>query len=259
MYLRCITGDRPRAWVKWLPWAEYCYNTAFHSALCTTPFQVVYGRPPPALVPYTPGSAATAPVDELLQERDAFLEEVRDRLLQAQAYAKRRYDGQHRDLEFQVGDWVWLRLLHRQARSLAGQYKGKLGPRYAGPFQVLERVGKVAYRLQLPADARIHDVFHVGILKPFHGPRPASTPALPALEHGRLLPVPERALKARLRRQVWHVLIQWAGSTAAEATWEPLAQFTASYPDFQLEDKLFLEEWRDVMVGKKYVRRAKQP
>ena len=38
MYLRCITGDRPRAWLDWLPWAEYCYNTAFHLALCTTPF-----------------------------------------------------------------------------------------------------------------------------------------------------------------------------------------------------------------------------
>jgi transposase InsO family protein len=48
MYLRCITGDHPRAWLEWLPWAEYCYNTAFHSALRTTPFQVVYGRPPAA-------------------------------------------------------------------------------------------------------------------------------------------------------------------------------------------------------------------
>jgi transposase InsO family protein len=73
MYLRCITGDRPRAWLEWLPWAEYCYNTSFHSALRTTPFQVVYGRAPPALVSYEPASARTAPVDELLQDRDAFL------------------------------------------------------------------------------------------------------------------------------------------------------------------------------------------
>jgi hypothetical protein len=46
MYLRCITGDRPRTWVDWLSWAEYCYNTSFHSALRATPFEVVYGRPP---------------------------------------------------------------------------------------------------------------------------------------------------------------------------------------------------------------------
>ena len=81
MYLRCITGDRPRAWLEWLPWAEYCYNTAFHSALRATPFQVVYGRPPPALLPYEPSSSRTATVDTLLQDRDAFLADVRDHLL----------------------------------------------------------------------------------------------------------------------------------------------------------------------------------
>ena len=147
MYLRCITGDRPRAWLEWLPWAEYCYNTAFHSALRATPFQVVYDRPPPALLPYEPSSSRTATVDTLLQDRDAFLADVRDRLLQAQSYAKRYYDAHHRPLAFDVGSWVWLRLLHRPAQTLAPGARGKLGPRYAGPFQVLERVGDVAYPL----------------------------------------------------------------------------------------------------------------
>jgi len=88
MYLRCITGDRPRAWLDWLPWAEYVYNTAYHSALCATPFQVVYGRAPPTLLPYKPSAARTATVDTLLQDRDEFIADVRDRLLQAQQYAK---------------------------------------------------------------------------------------------------------------------------------------------------------------------------
>jgi hypothetical protein len=66
MYLRCLTGDRPRAWLDWLPWAEYCYNTAYPSLLRMTPFQVVYGRPPSALVPYTAGSSRTDAVDVLL-------------------------------------------------------------------------------------------------------------------------------------------------------------------------------------------------
>ena len=115
MYLRCITGDRPRAWLDWLPWAEYCYNTAYHSALRTTPFQVVYGRPPPALLQYTEHSAQISTVDTLLQDRDTFLAEVRERLQQAQDYAKRYYDANHRDLTFNVGDWVWVRLLHQPA------------------------------------------------------------------------------------------------------------------------------------------------
>jgi transposase InsO family protein len=104
MYLRCITGDHPRVWLDWLPWAEYCYNTSFHSALRTTPFQVVYGRPPPPLLPYEPATARTTTVDTLLQERDEFLADVKDRLLQAQEYAKRFYDAHHRPLEFNIGD-----------------------------------------------------------------------------------------------------------------------------------------------------------
>jgi len=76
MYLRCLTGDRPREWLDWLPWAEFCYNTAYHSALRTSPFTVVYGRASPDMLPYVPGRAETAAVDELLANRDEFLEEV---------------------------------------------------------------------------------------------------------------------------------------------------------------------------------------
>jgi hypothetical protein len=80
MYLRCITGDRPRAWVDWLPWAEFCYNSSYHSALKSTPFQVVYGRTPPSIPPYRVGSSQTDTVDTMLADRDDFLNEVQARL-----------------------------------------------------------------------------------------------------------------------------------------------------------------------------------
>lgn len=181
MYLRCITGDCPRAWLDWLPWAEYCYNTSYHSALRPPPFEVVYGRPPPALLPYVAGTARTDTVDDLLRDRDAFLVDVRDHLLQAQDYAKRNYDAHHRPLEFAVDDWVLLRILHRPAQSLVPGPRGKLSPRYAGPFQVVECIGPTAYRLRLPDSARIHDVFHVRVLKALsgnaadHDPEPAAS------------------------------------------------------------------------------------
>jgi hypothetical protein len=147
------------------------------------------------LLPYEPATARTAIVDTLLQDRDVFLADVRDRLLQAQNYAKKHYDAHHRALEFNVGDWVLLRL-HRPAQSLLPGRQGKLSPRFAGPFLVLERIGDVAYRLQLPEHARIHDVFHISILKPFHGTPPATTPALPPLHNGRILQAPDHALRA---------------------------------------------------------------
>jgi transposase InsO family protein len=80
MYLRCLTGDRPRDWLDWLPWAEFCYNIAYHTALQTSLFTVVYGRPPPELLPYAPGQAQTDVVDAMLTNRDEFLAEVRARL-----------------------------------------------------------------------------------------------------------------------------------------------------------------------------------
>jgi hypothetical protein len=104
MYLRCLTSDRPRQWVRWLPWAEYVYNTAFHTALQDTPFRVVYGRDPPCLHSYEPGEIRVAAVAQNMAECDAFIQDVRLRLEQAQAVTKANYDRVHRPVQFAVGD-----------------------------------------------------------------------------------------------------------------------------------------------------------
>jgi hypothetical protein len=122
MYLHCLTGDRPKQWLRWLPWAEYCFNTAFHSALKTTPFKLMYGRDPPSMVAYECGDARAPAVDQMLQERDS-LQDARERLLQAQEQAKLFYDAKHTSMAFGVGDWVWLKLLHRPVASLPAQTK----------------------------------------------------------------------------------------------------------------------------------------
>jgi transposase InsO family protein len=145
MYLRGLAGDRPRQWLQWLLWAEYCYNTGFHSSLKTMPFKVVYGRDPPSLRSYGHGNTQLRAVHHQLQERDEFLKEVRDRLEQAQTRYKLHYDRHHREQEFQVDEWAWLRLLHRPIASLQVVGRGKLGPKYFGPFQVIEKLDTVAY------------------------------------------------------------------------------------------------------------------
>jgi hypothetical protein len=84
MYLRCFTSSSPKQWAKWLPWVEYCYNTGYHSATKRTPFEIVYGRPPPSLLPYVPGTTKSAAVEDTLRARDEILREVRQHLLDAQ-------------------------------------------------------------------------------------------------------------------------------------------------------------------------------
>jgi len=103
MYLRCLTGDRPRQWVHWLPWAEFCYNSSYQASLKTSPFRVVYGWDPPILRAYKQGEARLPAVEQQLLERDEFLAKVWDRLEQAQQYAKVQYDRKHRELSFVVG------------------------------------------------------------------------------------------------------------------------------------------------------------
>jgi len=256
MYLRCLTGDRPRQWLRWLPWAEYVYNTSFHSIIRDTPFRVVYGRDPPAIRSYDHGDCRVAAVAQSVAERDEFLADVRARLLQAQYVAKRSYDRHHRELAFQVGDWVWLRIRHRSPASIQGSQKGKLRPRFYGPYKVLTVVNKVAYRLQLPPRARIHDVFHVGLLKPFVGTPPEAPPALPPLHFGAAQAAPARTSRVRLARGVRQVLVHWADQPDSAATWEDWEDFCRRYPDWQLEDDLLLEGGGDVMWGRQYSRKA---
>jgi transposase InsO family protein len=257
MYLRCLTGDRPRQWLRWLPWAEYLYNTAFQTALKTTPFKIVYGRDPPTIRSYEQGDSRVPAVAQSMAKRDELLADARARLEQAQDVYKRQYDKHHRELSFSVGDWAWLRLRHRTPSSLQGITKGKLRPRFYGPYRVAAVINPVAYRLELPPRARLHDVFHVGLLKRFVGKPPTSPPALPPIHNGATLPVPECVTRSRLARGVRQLLVHWQGEPAASASWEDADDFQDRYPSFQLEDELLVKGGRDVMWGRQYSRRLK--
>ena len=119
-------------------------------------------------------------------------------------------------------------------------------------------MGEVAYRLELSAKARIHDVFHVGLLKKFYGEPPSQTPELPLIQHGRVVVEPEEVLRGRLARGQREVLVRWKGAPAVETSWVALDEFRERFPHFQLEDELLLQGGRDVMWGLGYSRRNRR-
>jgi hypothetical protein len=108
------------------------------------PFRVVYGWDPPSLRDYIPGEILNQAVEQQIIDRDQFLIDVRGRLLQAARKCKHYYDDKHRALSFDVGEWAWLCLQHHPAAFLGACAKGKLAPKYYGPFKVLVKIDTVA-------------------------------------------------------------------------------------------------------------------
>jgi transposase InsO family protein len=109
-YLRCFVGDKPKEWTRWLSWAEWWYNTTYHSAIKMTPFEAVYGRAPPIIPTYNARSSSVDELDRTLQDRTKVLRILKDHLHAAQARMKQQADKHRSEREFEVGDWVFLRL-----------------------------------------------------------------------------------------------------------------------------------------------------
>ena len=242
-YLRCLASRHPRTWQQFLSWAELWYNTSFHTSLKTTPFQVVYGRSPPALMRYEEHSTTNVDLEKMLKERDMMLGQIRDQLIHTQQLMKNNADKHRREVEFKVGDSVYLKLRPYRQQSVTRRICQKLAAKYYGPFEVMERIGKVAYRLKLPEGSKIHPVFHVSLLKLVLG-QGAEVNPLPAIfaETGEFIVEPAELLDTRYNAEGYlEGLVQWKGLPSHENTWVILKELMAQFPAFQLGDKLHFE------------------
>ena len=107
-YLRCYASSKPLQWEKYLAWAEYWYNTTYHRSIKISPFEAVYGRSPPVVVPYELGSSMVQEVDVALRARDEILRELKVNLELARRQQKSQADKHRRDEEYEEGDMVHL-------------------------------------------------------------------------------------------------------------------------------------------------------
>ncbi|WVZ49037.1 LOW QUALITY PROTEIN: hypothetical protein U9M48_000419 [Paspalum notatum var. saurae] len=235
MYLRCAIHDSPRQWKAWLPLAELWYNSSFHTSIGCSPFKALFGYEPNLGVS-GPLSASTPPsVAELAQVRELHLQVLKQHLAAAQNRMKLQADRGRVELQFQPGDFVLLKLQPYTQSSVVSRPYPKLAFKYYGPFKVLERVGSVAYKLELPSDAQVHPVFHVSQLKPYtpnYSPVFSELPVLTDLEARDAQPVAilDRRLVKKGNAAITQIRVAWSGLPQSSATWEDYHVLKTRFP-----------------------------
>ena len=240
-YLRCMCSDEPHLWSRWLPLAEFWYNTNYHTAIQMSPFEAVYGQAPPQHLPYLPGETKVAVVARSLEEREKMLLVLKFHLLRAQHRMQQVANDHRTDRSFNVGDYVFVKLQPYRQNSVVHRSNQKLAPKYYGPYEIIDRCGKVAYKLRLPESSQVHPVFHVSQLKIVVGDVHTST-ALPSLNNELLVKEPEfiieRKMVKRQNKPATMVLVKWKNRPAEDSTWELLYDLEKRFPDTNLVDKV---------------------
>ena len=105
-----MCGGEPKEWTKWIPLAEWWYNTHFHTTTQLTPYEIMYNQPPPTHLPYLHGESSNAIVDRSLQRREDMIRKVKLQLQIAHARMKTQVEKHRTNRTFNVRDWVWLKL-----------------------------------------------------------------------------------------------------------------------------------------------------
>jgi IS30 family transposase len=157
-YLRCMTGDNPNQWARWLLLAKWWYNMNFHSSTKLTPYEVLYNFSPPIHVPYFPKDSTVELINDLLTKREEIIKQIKCNLRTTQHRITQIANNKR---SFFIGDYVHLKLQHYKQQLVVRRASQKLSAKFFDLYLVIDMVDKVAYKLELPPSSAIHHVFHV--------------------------------------------------------------------------------------------------
>ena len=153
------------SWDTHLALMEFAYNNNYQTSIETAPFEALYGRKCRTSMCWDEVGERRLVGPELVQITSEKVKVVRDNLKTARDRQKSYADNRHRDLQFEIGDRVFSKIYPWKGVLRFGK-RDKLSPRFIGPYEIVSKVGPLAYKFELPLElSRIHDTFHVSMLR----------------------------------------------------------------------------------------------
>ena len=214
-------------WDEQLPYVQFAMNNHENASTKKSPAELVFGQIPKLAVDLIKSDDHVPSVDAFLNDLRNSISKAQENITQAQAAQKRNFDNHRRDHKFKIGDMVLLS--NRNFRTDNAYRKGarKLRAKFEGPFPITEKIGKDTFRLELPFNWKIHNVFHASLLKPYLPnndelfPRRNQIPPEPEIINDEEEFEVEEILDVRTRHKKKEYLVKWKNYPQYESTWEP--------------------------------------
>ncbi|KAE8657890.1 Detected protein of unknown function [Hibiscus syriacus] len=224
--LRACVMEFKGSWEKYLPLAEFAYNNSYQSSIKMAPYEALYGRKCRTPLNWYELKDKEVLGPKLIQEVEEKVLIIQSNLKAAADRQKSYADLKRKEIEFQVGDKVFLKVSPWKKVLRFGR-KGKLSPRFIGPYEIVKRVGPVAYQLALPPEMeKIHDVFHVSMLQryrsdPSHIINPEEIEVQPDMTYEEEpIQILAHEVKQLRNKTIPLVKVLWRNHKVEEATWE---------------------------------------
>ncbi|KAL0854273.1 hypothetical protein Bca101_059425 [Brassica carinata] len=211
-----------------------------------SPYEALYGRPCNTPLCSTEVGERRMFGSPIAQETRIKLETIQTNMKKVQNRQKKYADESRREVTFEIGDWVFLKVTTQKGKDRFGRV-GKLAVRFIGPYKIIGKVGEVAYRLDLPEDMHLHPVFHVSMLrKHIRLPSVVEPERIEELKTNLTYPegpirLGERCVRKLKNREIAQVQVFWGRQNMIHVTWEDEERFKANHPEFFREDVVMEE------------------